>query len=231
MTYVSVVAMLKNRAVPLLRLPTILEEQRGVSAVTITSSSDGPLTQEHYCELALATRRARGIGNAARLAAFNGWVIGIFAAVSALFALFSIAGFLVTVGLALIAYNEFQGRRLLLRFDPSSSARLGWNQMGFLTLIIVYCLWMLFKGLTGTFPFTAEIEANPELAAALGPLDEFDVLYKILVVTVYGAVIALSTIFQGLNAFYYFTRGRHIEAYVQETPDWVLAVQRVTNSG
>ena len=202
-----------------------------MSVTTIATASDGPLTQEHHHELALATGRAKRIRKAARVAAFNGWVTGIFAAVSAPFALFSMAGFLVTVGLTLIAYNEFQGRKRLLQFDPSSSTLLGWNQVALLTLIIVYCLWMLLTGLTGAGPFAAEMEANPEIAAALGPLDEFDYLYKVLVVAVYGTVIVLSAIFQGLNALYYFTRRKHVEAYVQETPDWVLDVQRMTTPG
>jgi hypothetical protein len=202
-----------------------------VSAATIAPASDGPLTQEHHCELALATGRAKRIRKAARVATFNGWVTGIFAAASAPFALFSMAGFLVTVGLTLIAYNEFQGRKRLLQFDPSSSTLLGWNQVALLAMIIVYCLWMLFTGLTGAGPFAAEIKANPEIGTALGSLDEFDYLYKVLVVAVYGTVIVLSAIFQGLNAFYYFTRRKHVEAYVQETPDWVLNVQRMTTPG
>ena len=202
-----------------------------MSEAKITPVSDGPLTQEHHHELALANGRAKRIRKAACVAAFNGWVTGIIAAVSAPFAPFSIAGFLVTVGLTFIAYNEFQGRKRLLQFDPSSSTLLGWNQVALLTLIIVYCLWMLFTGLTGAGPFAAEIKANPEIAAALGSLDEFDYIYKILVVAVYGTVIVLSVIFQGLNALYYFTRRKHVEAYVQETPDWVLDVQRMTTPG
>jgi hypothetical protein len=165
------------------------------------------------------------------VAAFNGWVVGVFAAVSAPFALFSVAGFLVTLGLTLIAYNEFRGRKRLLQFDPSSSTLLGWNQVALLTLIVVYCLWMIFTGLTGPGPFAAEVEANPEIAAAFGSFDEFDYLYRALVVAVYGTVIVLSAVFQGLNALYYFTRRKHVEAYVQETPGWVLDVQRMTALG
>lgn len=202
-----------------------------MSAATITPASDGPLTQEHHHELTLAAGRAKKIHKAARVAGFNGWVTGIFAAASAPFALFSMTGFLVTFGLTLIAYNEFQGRKRLLQFDPASSALLGWNQVALLTMIIVYCLWMLFTGLTGAGPFAAEIEANPEIEAALGSLDEFDYLYKVLVVAVYGTVIALTAIFQGLNAVYYFTRRKHVEAYLQETPAWVLDVQRMTTRG
>jgi hypothetical protein len=43
-------------------------------------------------------------------------------------------------------------------------------------------------------------------------------------------VIALSAIFQGLNAVYYFTRRKHIEAYLQETPAWVQEIERMTSA-
>jgi hypothetical protein len=185
------------------------------------------LAQEHRRELALANQRAKKIRKAAGVAAFNGWATGIFAALSAPFALFSIAGLFVTVGLSVVAYNEFQGRKRLLRFDPLSPALLGWNQVGLMTLIVAYCLWMLFAGLTGAGPFAGEMQKNPELAGALGSLGQFDELYKVLVVTVYGTVIVLSVIFQGLNALYYFTRRKHVEAYVQETPEWVLDLQQM----
>jgi len=83
-------------------------------------------------------------------------------------------------------------------------------------------------GLTGQGPFSAEIEANPELATVLSSFDQIDYLYRFLIVAVYGTVIVLSVVFQGLNALYYFTRGKHIEAYVRETPGWVLDLQRMT---
>ena len=85
----------------------------------IPPASDGPLTPEHHRELALANSRAKTLRKAASVARFNGWTVGVFAASSALFALSSIAGFLTTLGLSVIAYNEFRGRKRLLRFDPS----------------------------------------------------------------------------------------------------------------
>ena len=44
----------------------------------------------------------------------------------------------------------------------------------------------------------------------------------------YGSVIALSVIFQGGNALYYFTRRKHVEAYVAETPAWIRDLQSGT---
>jgi len=199
-----------------------------VSAATINPATGGPLGQDHYRELELANQRAKKVRKAANVAGFNGWVTAVFAVFSVPFALFSIAGFLVTVGLSVVAYNEFQGRQRLLRFDRTSTSLLGWNQIGFLTLIILYSLWMLFAGLTSGGPFAAELEAKPELRAALGEMDQFDYIYKILIVAVYGTVILLSAIFQGMNAVYYFTRRKHLEGYLRDTAKWVLDLQRTT---
>ena len=44
----------------------------------------------------------------------------------------------------------------------------------------------------------------------------------------YGTVIALSVIVQGLTAAYYFTRRKHVEACLRDTPAWALDVERMT---
>ncbi len=199
-----------------------------MSVATMEELSAGPLSREHHQELALANSRAKKVRRAAGVAAFNGWSIGIVAALSVPFALFSISGFLVTLGLAIIAANEFRGRRGLLRFDPAATALLGWNQIGLISLIVLYCVWMLFSNLTGAGPFASELQANPELASALGSMEEFDHLFKGIVIAVYGSVIVISVLFQGFNAYYYFTRREHVEAYLRATPDWVLELQRST---
>jgi hypothetical protein len=68
-----------------------------MSAVAVQNlglSSEGPLSTEHFQELSRADDRAKLIRKAARVAAFNGWTTAIIAALSAPFALFSVAGFL-----------------------------------------------------------------------------------------------------------------------------------------
>lgn len=199
-----------------------------MSVATLPEPKQTPLTPEHHQELAIANERGKKVRKAAGVACFNGWVTAVFAVCSAPFAVFSILGFLIFIGLSVVAYNEFQGRKRLLQFDRRAAELLGWNQIAFLSLIIAYCCWMLFAGLTSEGPFAKELAEKPELAQALGSLDDFDYIYKVLVVAVYGTVIVLSGIFQGLNAAYYFTRRKHVDAYVQETPEWVLDVQRMT---
>ena len=115
-----------------------------------------------------------------------------------------------------------QGRQRLLQFDDKAPVFLGWNQLGFLALITAYCLWMFIVGLTNESPFAMEFEAKPELRAAFDSVEGFDEIYRLVVAAFYGTVFLLSAIFQGGNAIYYFTRRRHVEAFLQKTPAWAL---------
>jgi len=200
-----------------------------MTVATITSEPIGPLSQTQQHQVAEAQERAGKIRKAAAVAGFNGWTTGILAVGSAPFALFSLPGFLITAGMSLVAYNEFQGRQRLLQFDGEAPAFLGWNQVGFLALIASYCLWMLVVGLAGEGPFVAEFKAKPELRVAFDSVDDFDRYYRVLIILFYGTVFVLSGVFQGLNALYYFTRRKHVRAYLQNTPAWVLDLQRLSS--
>jgi hypothetical protein len=188
---------------------------------------DEPFTIAHTQELARANERVKAIRRAARVAGFNGWVTALIAVSSAPFAYFSLVALIATVALAVVAWNEFRGRRRLLAFDPSAAAILGWNQVGLLALVVVYCLWMIYASLAGGDPL-AELKANPEMGELLGGGPGFELLYRQFVFGFYGLVILLTVIFQGGNAYYYFTRRRSIESYVRETPAWVRDLQRAS---
>jgi hypothetical protein len=43
----------------------------------------------------------------------------------------------------------------------------------------------------------------------------------------YSAIIAASVIFQSLCALYYFKRGKLLQSYLEETPPWVVEIQRL----
>ncbi len=190
------------------------------------SLADNPLSATHHVELATARDRAKPIRKAARVAAFNAWTTAAIAGLSAPFALFDRSGALLTIGLAIVAYNEFRGRKRLLKFDPSAASLLGWNQLGLLAMIVVYCVWTLFGSFSEAGALSAELKNYSDLDIALGSTSGLDGLYKQIAVAVYGGVIGLSAIFQGGNALYYFSRRRHIEKFVAETPDWVRDVLR-----
>ena len=176
------------------------------------------LTPEQREVLEQASERGRTFTGAAKVAAFNGWSIGVFAAVSILFGVASRSSFLVGVGLAIVARNEFVGRTRLRSIDPSGLELLWRNQVGFMALIIVYCLWSMFRpvalpgaGLDGPMELVGEGAAE---------------LVAFVKTVVYATVIVATAIFQGLNARYYFVRAARLRDYVRDTPQWVLDMQR-----
>src|SRR5262245_51189261 len=170
---------------------------------TAAPQSGGPLTEEHRYELAAATNRLVPVRKAARIASTNAWITGVIAALSWPFAPFSVVGFLVAVGLTVVAYNEFNGRRRLLEFDPSAATSLARNQVGFLALITAYCLWSVYVVYTGANPVAAALTANSDLLAAEDRklLAAGGDVIKLAMVGFYLLVIFLSVIFQGGMAY------------------------------
>ncbi len=185
-----------------------------------TTKSDGPLSPEQQEELALANARAQKILAATKVATFNGWTIGAFAAITLPFALFSLTALVIGVGMAIVARNEFRGRELLRRFDHQGPQLLGRNQIGFMALIVGYCVWSIYSTLANPIPQLEELEA---LLGAAG-----DQLVTNLTVAVYSIVIVLTLLFQGLNARYYFARIKLVQGYLEETPAWIIDLQRAT---
>jgi hypothetical protein len=194
--------------------------QRGLSVV------DTPLTAAHRNELVAARDRSKVIRKAARVAGFNGWTTALIAAVSAMFLVFdrSSIAIMMTAALSIVAVNEFRGRKRLLNYDPGAATLLGWNQLGLLAAIIVYCLWMLHAASAETSELSQTLQTYSELGTI--DLGEVEGLYRTATNAAYGGAIALSVLFQGGNALYYFTRRRHLDRFLAETPEWVREVQR-----
>ena len=210
--------------------PTVLPPAPAPLPPVAADPVGGPLLPEHLQQLAQANQRAAKLRKAGGVALFNAVTVGIFAGASLLFALVSplfgewdLLALAMGLGFAAVAWNEFRGRKLIRGFDPRGPGVLGWNQLGLMGLLIGYCAWQIAKAWFGPNPYAEAIERGPMLASTLGPLGD---LYKTLTIVVYGAVIAGTVLFQGLNALYYFTRRKHLVAYLDETPPWVVQLQR-----
>lgn len=180
------------------------------------------LTTEQKEALADARKRAAGFLGAAGVAAFNGWTVAIFAAITIPFAVTSPSALVLGLGMAVVARNEFKGRSMLRAIDPAGARLLGRNQIGFMSLITAYCLWSIYR--TYTHP---DLQIQDELALA-GVAPE---TVRTLTVVVYVGVIAASLLFQGLNARYYFLRVQRVEAYLESTPSWVVELQQTATLG
>lgn len=187
-----------------------------------------PLTADHRRQLSDARGRGKGIRKAARVAAFNGWTTALIAAASAPFSMGNPIALALTAVIAFVAFNEFRGRKLLLNFEPRGATLLGWNQLGLLAMITVYCLWTMHTSLAETGEVAAQLRGYAELDAVLGSTGGFEGLYKQIVLYMYSGVIGLSVLFQGGNALYYFSRRRRVEDYIAETPAWVRDIERAS---
>lgn len=193
-------------------------------------SSDDPLSAEHRRQLIAARDGAKVVRKTARVASFNGWTTAIAAALSLPFALFSPMGLAATLALALVAFNEFRGRKRLLDVDASGATLLGWNQLGLLALIVAYCLWMMRASAAEASAIAAEMNAIADLNSALASSGGFAGLMQLAVTGFYGLVIILTVLFQGGTSLYYFTRRRQIADYVAKTPEWIRDLQRTLPS-
>ena len=211
---------------PTMPIPTdIPPRSRGDQA-----PSAAPLTDEHLEQLASAKLRGRKVRKACGVATFNGCTLAVFAGLSGLMALvgamfgeLDIIGLGLGAGLALLAWGEFRGRAMLRRFEVYGCHALGWNQLILMSMVIVYAAWMLAAALWGPGPYD---EAMAHESMLTGPLGSINELYRIISMAIYGGLIAGTLIFQGLNSLYYFTRRKHVEAYLSETPQWVVELQR-----
>lgn len=181
-----------------------------------------PLSPEQREELAVATDRRKKILTAAKVATFNGWTLGAIGALSILVGLFSQTGFIVGVALVIVARNEFRGRGLIRQLEPRGAMLLAKNQIGLIGIIIAYCLWSMYITVANPSGETTEWEELVGLPPGL---------VTDLTLTVYGVVIVLTLLFQGLNARYYFLRVQQLKDYLEQTPRWVVDMQRVTLDG
>jgi hypothetical protein len=200
------------------------ETSTAVAATGRAAEARGPLSAEDLREIAEAKARRKKINRAAGVAGFNGWSTAIAAGLSAPFAFFGVPALLLCGGFAVVAYREFTGRRMLQQLHVGAGRLLGVNQIAFGLMLIGYCAWSLYGALTGPNPYAELIASEPEVARMLGSIDE---LYKVGAVAVYGGVIAVTLIVQGLMASYYFSRGPLVRAYVQATPSWVVELERL----
>ena len=181
------------------------------------------LSPIQMAELTEAKVRAKKIRRAARTATFNTWTVGIFAAPSLVMGIFDLPTFLIGAGLGIVAYIESRGARMFRALDLGAPSLLGCNQIGLGALLVAYGIYGIVSTMSGPSYYEEQIMSMPQLAPTLEPLGE---LYQLISILVYGCIIVISIIFQGLTSWYYFSRARHLRDYLDQTPQWVVQMQQ-----
>jgi len=181
-----------------------------------------PLSAEHLAELAAAQKRQRKVLRAISVATVDLWLTAIFAAITVAGGLFDMSALLLGLAMCGVAFNSYRGMRMLKRLDLRGPALLGFNQLLLATAISAYAGWAIYCCLKSPQDQLPGLDAADaaEVAKMFGPL------LRDLPIIIYGAVIAATWIAQGLTAIYYFSRRRHLDAYLASTPQWIHDLQR-----
>ena len=183
----------------------------------------GPLSPEQTRQIVAADRALAKLASAARVASFNGITLAGCAVLCLPFAVVSPVSLIVAVALGAAAYVELKGRDRLRALDPEAARMLALNQLAVLLGVYVYCAYSIYAALSGP-SITEQLGENDALSS--GMLGDMDELVQSATVLVYGVLIVLSSLFQGGLAYYDVRSGRALQAYLAETPAWILALQR-----
>jgi hypothetical protein len=178
---------------------------------------------EHLQQLAAAKAAGKRIARAVTVAQFDGWSVGAFAALTLLFGFTSVSGILIAAGMGAVAFLELRGAARIRLLQPEAARGLGFNQLALGGLLIAYAAWQIFSHLTGTGEYAQLAASDPQLGQMLAPVED---LTRMIVVGVYAGLIVASLVAQGGLAMFYFSRVKHIRAYVRQTPEWIVNLQR-----
>jgi hypothetical protein len=137
--------------------------------------------------------------------------------------LFSFVGLLLGAGMMAVAYVEIRGAKRLRQLDPAAPKTLAWNQVFLGALLFAYAVFSLWRIYTGRTELAAQLNAYPELADIAGDVER---LSKLIGLLIYGTLIAVAIFGQGGTALFYLTRRKYIDAYLRETPQWIIDAQR-----
>jgi len=176
--------------------------------------------------------RVRKIRRAAGVAAFHGWSAAIASATALIGGIWSAPALVLGIGLAAAAYFELRGRRSLVALDMRGPRLLAMNQALVAASVTVYCLWQIWNAMheQATSPELSMLLADPAMAELMPNSADFAENaaqgIRAIKVGVYGLVIVLTGIYQGVMAIYYLSRGRLLAEHFRLTPPWIADIQR-----
>ncbi len=194
------------------------------------SAGSAPLSEADYALVRQAKANFKAIQKAARTArisAIIGFIIGGLALLSTLLSPSWAAAF-VSAGVCVVAAVEFWGCRRMLRSDPRAAVLLGRNQLALLAIIAIYCIVQMLtfnpKELQEALVSRDFRDQLTYLPSMKNEVDRMDRTAQQMVVPFYGLVILVSVVCQGLMARYYFSRRWDVDAFNNQTPEWVRRI-------
>jgi hypothetical protein len=182
-----------------------------------------PLSPAHLTQLTTARTNCKKIRRAIAVAAFDGYTIATFAGLTLLTGLTDPPSILLGLAMSAIAIIELRAGKNLRRLNPQAARTLGFNQLAFAAVLILYAVTRLIAAFHAPSPYQAYKSADPAMATMLNPIED---LSRLVTVGIYIAMIGIACFAQGGLALYYFTRAKHLHRYLAATPAWILTMQR-----
>ncbi|MEA2709100.1 MAG: hypothetical protein QOF78_1701 [Phycisphaerales bacterium] len=181
------------------------------------------LSPEQLKQITDARNRSKKIRKGVNVALFDGWSIAIFAGLTLLSGLFSFVGLLLGAGMAAAAFIELKGVKRLRALDLDAPKTLAWNQVFLGGLLFTYAVYSLWTVYTGRTELATQLDAYPEMAYMAANVSD---LARLIGTLVYGTLIVVAVVCQGGTALFYLSRRKYMEAYLRETPQWIIDAQR-----
>jgi len=134
---------------------------------------------------------------------------------------------LLGVVLGAIAWTELRGAAKLRQLQPQATRLLGYNQLALGGLLVVYAACKMYAAVHGHGALSLDAGSDPDLQKMAASLDKsvqdtvnqiMFAVYAMLLVVGLGSALGMSR--------YYFSRQKHIETYLTETPDWIINMQK-----
>lgn len=197
-----------------------------MSASPQSYPASNPLSQQNMQELAVARAGGKKVRRAIRVALVDGWTLAFFACLTILFSIGSLPDMMIGIVLGGIAAVELYGASRLRKLDPAACKILGFNQLAFAAMIIIYALSKLVPMMLGRPSAMAADLASDPMTSQLIDTRDYTHMINMIYMAVYAGLIVYAICSMGILSLYYFTRIKHIRSYLQQTPPWIIDMQR-----
>jgi len=188
-----------------------------------TPAPPAQLSAEQLQQIQVAKSAIKKIRRAVTVAGTDGWSLAIFAVLSLLFAYDSFTGILLALGLGTTAFFELRGAAQLRRLELPAIRTLAINQIALGGLICLYGLGCIYSEMTGPGVYQSLVAADPDATSSLG---QFEGTAHQIALLFYVMVIVFGIAGPGAMALYYRSREKYLQAYLSQTPQWILAMQQ-----
>jgi hypothetical protein len=200
--------------------PTPSASTAPVTRIAGSPIDTGPTT-EHLRQIDGARIAMKPLRRAAAWAAFDGWTLIFFGAITILFSLgFNIA-LLLGIALVYVGWHDVQAGKSLLRLESASIDRLIQGQIILGVSLAIYGAWNLYRAMNDANPLGVDASV-----LAQANLSGFGDMARALTAAIYVGVLAFAIAGPSVMIMFYRSRRAKLAQYLASVPPWIIELQR-----